>query len=73
MPDDEPFVLFMFPCRCGTNLQVHGQYFIGYVSQGKNCVACPKCKQEHDLPTKALRFFYQDGDRWLVSFLGPPN
>ena len=61
------FVLFMFPCSCGTNLQVHGAYSKGFVWQGRQFVVCPKCKKEHDLPTRPLRFFFQDGDHWAVS------
>ncbi len=70
---DEQFVLFDIPCICGTKLQVHGQYFKGGIWQGRDAVVCPKCKKEHELPTKPLRFFFQEGDHWVVSFLQPPR
>lgn len=66
------FVLFQFTCQCGTNLQVHGQYGTGGW-QVRHAVRCPKCEKEHELPTRPLRFFYEDGDHWVAKFLTPPE
>ena len=64
MTVDEPFVQFLFPCKCGTDLQIHGRYFQGGGFGLDDVVSCPKCNEKHSLPTKALRVFYRDGDVW---------
>jgi hypothetical protein len=66
------FVLFRFTCACGTNLEVHGQHMTGGF-QSRHAVTCPKCQKQNELPTRALRFFYEDGDHWVTVFLQPPN
>jgi hypothetical protein len=60
------FVQFVFPCECGRELQVHGEYFVGFRVGGDDSVSCPKCGKRHHLPTRALRFFYRDEDSWKV-------
>ncbi len=64
-PSEDRFVLFQFPCGCGTNLVIHGEYFVGGRFSSRQFVICPSCKKEHDLPTKALRFFYQKENYWV--------
>ena len=67
----ELFVLFEFRCsKCGTNLQVHGEYYLG-ARQCLESVECPKCREKHDLPTKALRVYYENGDHWVTAFVEP--
>jgi hypothetical protein len=65
---DDLFVLFRLACACGTTLEVHGQYIIGGW-QGRHAVTCPKCKNENELPTRPLRFFYEDGDHLVAAAL----
>ena len=63
---NEPFVIFMLPCKCGTELEIHGQVFEdsgGRWGSG-DIVNCPTCNAEHPLPTKSLRVFYRDGNVW---------
>lgn len=68
-PTEERFVQFLWPCDCGVELQVHGEYFVGFQVSGRHYVSCPKCKKEHDLPTRPLRFFYREENSWKVMFL----
>jgi hypothetical protein len=63
------FVLFEFACKCGTQLMVHGEYFVGSRG-GMDSVKCRKCMAEHELPTRPLRFFYQEGDHWTTVLEG---
>jgi hypothetical protein len=63
---EEPFVQFLIPCRCGVDLQIHGQHFKGGRCGSRNVVKCPKCKTEHGLPTNVLRVFYRDGNLWYT-------
>jgi hypothetical protein len=67
-PKEERFVQFVFPCECGVELQIHGQYFVGSHADGPDSVACPQCRKEHKLPTRPLRFFYRDDNSWRVVF-----
>jgi hypothetical protein len=67
-PNEERFVQFLFPCQCGVELQVHGEYFLGPRVGGPDSVACPKCGKEQILPTRPLRFFYRDENSWKVVF-----
>jgi len=62
---DDKFVLFQLACECGTNLMVHGEYFIG-TRGGSHSVRCPKCNVEHELPTRPLRYFRKEGDHWTT-------
>jgi hypothetical protein len=67
---DEMFVLFAISCTCGTELHVHGQHLKNGAWGSRNFVACPKCKTEHDLPTKPLRFYStEDGKVWRTETL----
>ena len=59
------FVLFEFACKCGANLMVHGEYFVG-TRGGSYSIRCPKCKAEYPLPTRPLRFFYKESDHWTT-------
>ena len=61
---EQAFVKFSFPCDCGTDLEVHCKPFIGGRGNFSHIVKCPKCDAEHELPTKALRLFYRDGNLW---------
>jgi hypothetical protein len=54
---DEPFVQFLIPCKCGVDLQIHGQHFKDGPWGSRNIVKCPKCGTEHELPTNVLRLF----------------
>lgn len=65
---DELYVLHRFTCSCGTSLEVHAQYILGGW-QGRHTVNCPKCDKEQEIPTRPLRFFYEDGDHWVAKFL----
>ena len=62
-PKEERFVLFEWPCDCGAELQVHGQFYVGF-RVGRAFVTCPKCGKNHDLPTTPLRFFLHEGTVW---------
>jgi hypothetical protein len=64
---DEPFVQFLIPCKCGVDLQIHGQHFKDGRWGSRNTVTCPKCKTEHGLPTIPLRLFYRDGNLWYIA------
>jgi hypothetical protein len=64
---DEPFVQFLIPCKCGVDLQIHGQHFKDGRWGSRNIVKCPKCKTEHELPTNVLRLFYRDGNLWYIA------
>lgn len=61
------FVLFIFACKCGTNLMVHGEYFVG-TRVGSQSVQCPKCKAGRELPTRPLRFFHEEDGHWNTVF-----
>jgi hypothetical protein len=61
----DKFILFEFACKCGKNLMVHGEYFLG-TRGGRYSVRCPKCNAEHELPTRPLRLFCEEGDHWVA-------
>ena len=59
------FVQFLFPCKCGTDLEIHGQPFDGIGPGMADSVNCPNCNAEHLLPTRALRLYYRvNGNTW---------
>lgn len=60
---EELYVQFVWTCDCGTELQVHGEHYIG-LRAGSYFVTCPKCGKQHDLPTRSLRFFVHEGQVW---------
>lgn len=60
---EELYVQFVWPCGCGVELQVHGEHYVGF-RVGSESVTCPKCGKEHNLPTRALRFFVREGQVW---------
>lgn len=63
-PNEELFVQFVWPCDCGTELQVHGEHYVGF-RVGQYSVTCPKCGKEHNLPTRALRVFTREENAWV--------
>jgi hypothetical protein len=65
---EDRFVLFNIDCKCGTKLMVHGEYFVG-TRGGTHSVQCPKCSAGHGLPTKPLRFFYEESGYWKPVFV----
>jgi hypothetical protein len=67
-PREELYVQFQWPCQCGTELQVHGEHYVGF-RVGQYSVSCPKCGKEHDLPTRALRVFSREGNAWASAGL----
>ena len=69
MPEslEDRFVQFIWPCACGIELQVHGEYFVGVRAGGHDFVTCPRCSKEHPLPTRPLRFFFRDENGWKVA------
>jgi len=71
--EQERFVQFLWPCDCGVELQVHGEYFVGFRGGGLHSVTCPNCGKRHDLPTRPLRFFARDQKFWEVIFLNTPS
>lgn len=64
MPEDR-FVMFLLTCGCGTELQVHGEYFVGGKPGAEREVSCPKCRKSHSIPTRPLRLFYRDEKSWI--------
>jgi hypothetical protein len=57
---DEMFVFVELDCACETKLHVHCQHIKSGQFSSRHFVCCPKCKAEHELPPKPLRFFYKE-------------
>jgi hypothetical protein len=60
---EEQYVLFEWSCACGPELQVHGEYKLGFRT-GQDAVLCPECRKQYDLPTKALRLYVLEENAW---------
>lgn len=66
---EDRFVKFSHLCNCGTELEVHGEYFAGGRPGPGDHVECPKCGKHHPIPTRVQRFFYHDETSWKVGKL----
>jgi hydrogenase maturation factor HypF (carbamoyltransferase family) len=63
--DDQPILMFMVPCSCGTTFAVAESYDRQGTPWSRYLI-CPNCSKRHDPKNRLLRVGYQREGFWRV-------